>query len=325
MPVLDEHRAPDIVTGRRGFTPLVSIGVPVYNGERFLAQALDSLLGQTLQDFELIISDNASTDGTADICSDYAARDRRIRYIRQGSNIGGARNWNFVALEARGRYFKWASADDFCDLRMLEKCVAVLNADPSIVLCHGRTCIVDEETGERRPFAHDYSALDPRPSERFRTVLRSVVLNNAQQGVIRLDVLRRTGLDRPYPHGDLVLMAELALHGRFLLLPDVLFYRRLGPRTWSMQLQPAELRASFYVLATTPRLDRWRFHLGYFKAVLRAPITALEKLRTLRMVARYATGDLLRAMRIVKKKGARLAGGQHSTESTVPRKHVPSR
>jgi hypothetical protein len=312
MPALEERGARGNVT--EGFTPLVSIGLPVYNGARFLAQALDSLLGQTLQDFELIISDNASTDGTAHICLDYAARDARIRYIRQASNIGAPRNWNFVALEARGRYFKWASANDFCDPRMLEKCAAVLSADPSVVLCHGRTCIVDEETEEHRPFAHDFSAVDPRPSERFKTVLRSLVLNNAQMGVIRLDVLRRTSLEPPYLGGDLVLMAELALHGRFVLLPDILFYRRLGPQTWSMQLQPAELQAFFYPGAATQPLDR---HLDYFKAVLRAPIAASEKLRTLPMVARHATGDLLRAMKIIKKKGDRLVPRQHSSGSAT--------
>jgi glycosyltransferase involved in cell wall biosynthesis len=319
MPALEERGASGIVAERRGFAPLVSIGLPVCNGERFLAQALDTLLGQTLRDFELIISDNASTDGTADICLDYAAHDARIRYIRQACNIGGARNWNFVALEARGRYFKWASADDFCDPRMLEKCVAVLSADPSVVLCYGRACIVDEETEERWPFAHDYSALDPRPSERFTTVFRSLVLNNAQQGVLRLDVLRRTGLDRPFPHGDLVLMAELALHGRFVLLPDILFYRRLGPRTWSMRRPPAELQAFFYPgLAARPRVDRLRFYLDYFKTVLRAPITAAEKLRTLPVIARRATGDLLRAMRIIKDGSAQLQASIFR-DSRVPR------
>jgi glycosyltransferase involved in cell wall biosynthesis len=284
------------------FSPLVSIGLPVRNGERFLAQALDSLRSQTLQDFELIISDNASTDGTADICLDYAAREARIRYIRQPSNIGGPRNWNFVALEARGRYFKWASADDFCDPRMLEKCVAVLSADPSVVLCYGRACIVDEETGKHRPFTHDFCALDSRPSERLKTVLRSLVLTgNAQQGVIRLEVLRRTTLEPLYPQGDMVLMAELALRGRFVLLPDILFYRRLGPRTWSVRLQPAEWQAFHYPDSPARlRLDRLRFHVGYFKAVLRAPISASEKVRTLPLVARRATGDLLRAMGIIK-------------------------
>jgi hypothetical protein len=180
---------------------------------------------------------------------------------------------------------------------MLEMCVAVLNADPSVVLCHGRTCLVDEETSERRPFHHDFAAMQARPSERFETVCRSLVLNNAQNGVIRLETLRRTSLDRPYPHGDLVLMAELALYGRFILLPEILLYRRMGRETWSMQLTPAELQALYHPGSVNrPRLDRWRRHLDYLTTVLRAPIGSSEKLRTLPLVARHAVGDLLRGL-----------------------------
>jgi glycosyltransferase involved in cell wall biosynthesis len=94
--------------------PLVSVGLPVYNGERYLSRALDSILEQSLSDFELIISDNASSDTTEAICRDYARRDPRIRYVRQRENLGAPRNWNFVVHEARGRYFKWASASDYC-------------------------------------------------------------------------------------------------------------------------------------------------------------------------------------------------------------------
>jgi glycosyltransferase involved in cell wall biosynthesis len=287
--------------------PLVTIGLPVYNGVRYLAQALESLLGQTLADLEVVISDNASTDGTSEMCLAYAARDSRIRYFRQELNIGAPRNWNFVAQQARGKYFKWASANDFCEDQMLEKCVAVLDADPGAVLCHGRTCIVDEETSEHRPFAHDYSAMQPRPSERFRTVCRSLVLNNAQSGVIRLQALWRTRLDRPYPHGDLVLMAELALHGRFVLLPDILLYRRMGRETWSMQLKPAALQSLFHPgTQATPRLDRWRLHADYLSTVLRAPIATTEKLRILPLVARHAAGDLLRGLKLKKSRRAAL-------------------
>jgi glycosyltransferase involved in cell wall biosynthesis len=276
-----------------GREPLVSIGVFVYNGERFLAQQLDSLLGQTLRDFELIISDNASTDRTAEICREYEARDARVRYIRQPANIGAPRNWNFVADQARGQYFLGASANDFYDARMLEKCVAALAADPLAVLCYGRTCIVEEDTAERRPFLHDFSVMDARPSERFKTVRRCLVLNNAQMGLIRLDVLRRTGGDRVYPHGDLVLTAELALHGRFLLLPDVLLYRRFGARTWSMRLTRAELQALYYGDARGGHwLDRWRRHLDYLHTVVRAPIPPAEKLRLLPLIARHAGGAL---------------------------------
>ncbi|MCT7961886.1 glycosyltransferase family 2 protein [Laspinema sp. D1] len=93
-------------------TPKVSIGMPVYNGEPFIREALDSLLAQTFTDFELIISDNASTDGTEAICQEYAAKDKRIRYIRQTENRGAAANFQFVLDEAVGEYFMWAAHDD---------------------------------------------------------------------------------------------------------------------------------------------------------------------------------------------------------------------
>lgn len=281
--------------GPAGRAPLVSIGLPVYNGERFLAEAIDSLLSQTLADFELIISDNASTDRTAEICLDYAARDARIRYIRQESNIGAARNWNFLVQQARGQYFKWASAGDFCDPRMLQECVRALSADPSIVLCQGSTCLVDEETGERRRYASDVSAADPRPSERYKLVVRTLFLNNEVSGVVRLDVLRRTQLMNPaYTSSDLVLTAELALHGRIVLLPEILFYRRLGRASSTMHLQPAEVQALYFPgSAAQPRFRRWRRRIDLFRAIARAPISFSEKLRTLGVAAHGASRHLL--------------------------------
>jgi glycosyltransferase involved in cell wall biosynthesis len=263
-----------------GTAPLVSIGLPVYNGERFLVQALDSLLGQTLADLELIISDNASTDRTAEICKDYAARDARIRYIRQESNRGAIWNFNFVAQQARGQYFKWAVANDFYDLRLLEKCVGVLRSDPGAVLCLGRTCNVDEDTGERTPCRDDFGATDARPSDRFSVVARSLKLNNPCQGVVRLDVLRRTPLVRRYFGGDAVLTQELALYGQFVLLPEILLYRRFGARTWSEQLSQTERRIFYFADASVePAFPQWQRRIDLFGTVLRAPISGSEKLR----------------------------------------------
>lgn len=273
--------------------PLVSIGLPVYNGARFLEQALDSLLEQTLGDIEVIVSDNASTDRTAEICRGYAARDTRVRYIRQGSNIGALRNWNFVASQARGRYFKWASANDYCDGRLLEKCVDVLEADASVVLCHGRACIVDEATQERRPYGRDIPTTGGPPSERFRSVTSALGLNNPLCGVMRLDVLARTALIRPYLSGDLVLILELALHGRMVLLPEILFYRRFGSTTWSLKLKPADMQAFLHAgPARRPRFDRVRRHVDYFRVVLGTPMSSLERLRTLLFAAQHAARDL---------------------------------
>lgn len=272
-------------------TPLVSVGLPVYNGARFLPQALDSLLAQSLDDFELIVSDNASTDDTAAICADYARRDERIRYIRQNKNIGAPRNWSFVATVARGWYFKWASCNDRCPPQMLACCVATLESRPEAVLCYGRTCLVDEDTGEEYPYEGDVAIEDRCPSERFTHLLRALQLNNAQSGLIRLAALRQTGLDRPYPAGDLPLMAELALRGAFVLLPEVLLYRRMGVHTFSGGLV-GQAHQEFYGGHSTGLVDALRRNRDYALGILRAPIGLREQGRTLRHWMHHLTWDL---------------------------------
>jgi glycosyltransferase involved in cell wall biosynthesis len=276
----------------RASTPLVSIGVPVYNGARFLPQALDSLLGQRLPNLELIISDNASSDDTEAICRAYAAKDARVRYFRQTVNIGAPQNWNFVAKQARSKYFKWSSGNDFCPPDMLEKCVAVMEAESDVVLCHGRTCLIDEETGRREEYTRDIAIIEDLPHERFKTLYRTLALNNAQSGLIRAEALQRTRYDRSYPGGDVVLMAELALQGRFVLLPDVLLYRRMGRGTFSSLLTAAEMQA-FFDPAAKRGIGFWylRLHLDFLVTALRASISLPEKLRTLILVLRHAVWD----------------------------------
>ena len=122
----------------------LTIGLPVYNGERFLQESLQALLAQTWTDFELVISDNASTDSTAEICLEYAARDPRIRYVRQPVNMGAAPNHNYVASQARGRFFKWASHDDLYHPDLLQQCVLALEKHPEVVLAHCWDAYVDE-------------------------------------------------------------------------------------------------------------------------------------------------------------------------------------
>ena len=110
--------------------PRLNIGLPVYNGERYLAESLDSLLGQSYENFELIISDNASTDGTAEICRRYMKQDCRIRYICQPRNIRPAPNHNFLVGHARGELFKWAAYDDVYAHDLLKCCIDALDEYP---------------------------------------------------------------------------------------------------------------------------------------------------------------------------------------------------
>ncbi|HEY7378102.1 MAG TPA: glycosyltransferase [Steroidobacteraceae bacterium] len=269
--------------------PEVTIGLPVYNGERFLAQALDSLLGQTLTDFELVISDNGSEDRTEEICRAYAARDTRVRYVRHEVNRGATWNWNYVVHAARGEIFKWHSANDSCDPRMLQACAEVLRRDPRTVLCYPRTWLVDEAGVKLEQYALDIEVLEERPSSRFEYVREHLFMNNAQSGLIRLAPLRQTGLERPYPHGDMILMAEIALYGTWRLLPEALFYRRIDSQSVTRNLPKAELQAFLSPgRRSMPELQHLRENLDCVRSVLRAPIGLKERAAALRHIARRA-------------------------------------
>ncbi|MBI2826656.1 MAG: glycosyltransferase [Planctomycetia bacterium] len=258
--------------------PTVSVGMPVYNGERYLAKAIDSILAQTYADFELIISDNASLDRTQDIAHDYARRDSRISYIRQPANIGAPKNFRMVLDKARGQYFKWASANDLCDPDLLRLCKAVLDQRADVVLCFGKAVAIDDHGELVRPFDESFAIDDVRPSRRFAQVVDHLGVNNVYAGLFRAETLRRTKPEQAYPSADLVLIAELALYGKFHEVPHVLFYRREAPGSatkFRTKEEIIELRSpgarsrGFWPL--------WRCSLGQFSAALRSPITMSEK------------------------------------------------
>ncbi len=124
--------------------PRVSIGLPVYNGGQFVSKAIEAVLGQTFSDLELIISDNASTDSTEEICLAYASRDKRIRYYRNAANVGVNPNYRRVFSLATSEYFKWVTHDDLQTLDFLEKTVPILDRDPGVVVCYPRVVVIDE-------------------------------------------------------------------------------------------------------------------------------------------------------------------------------------
>jgi glycosyltransferase involved in cell wall biosynthesis len=277
------NAAPDLVDRK----PRVLIGVPVFNGERFLADALDSLLAQTLPGFEILISDNASTDRTQAICERYASIDPRVTYVRQEVNIGAPLNWNFVARANTCEYFKWASANDTVAPTMLQRCVDVLDADEGVVLAQGRTILVDEDTGATEAYSGDLALAEACPSDRLRSLILNLALNNGQSGVIRAAALRRTRLDRIYPNGDFVLMAELALQGRFAVLPDQLLFRRIGPTSFSTMLGKDDERRFFDPRrGTSLRGRQVRLHLDLLRSVLTANLPLPERVRCIDHVLR---------------------------------------
>jgi glycosyltransferase involved in cell wall biosynthesis len=280
--------APSIDPARR--IPRVTVGLPVYNGERYLRECLESLLAQDFTDFELIISDNGSTDATEAICRDFSARDSRIRYLREPENRGGAWNFNRLPALARGEYFRWVCHDDRCDPTHLRTCVEALDQAPgSVILVFTGTAFIDELGA---PTRRTEEMLDTRglpPHHRYRKVARTVRYSNAMFGLFRLAPLLKTRLHAPYANSDYVLFGELALLGEFWELPGHLFHRRLHPEMSRKLNRTQESVAIWFDTSKRgrrfyfPELSLIRDQIG---AVLRAPIGALEKLKALWVVPR---------------------------------------
>jgi glycosyltransferase involved in cell wall biosynthesis len=226
--------------------PKVSIGLPVRNGGRHLAEAIDSILAQTFPDFELIISDNASTDDTPAICARYAARDPRVRVIRQEHNIGAARNFNVVFARSTGKYFKWAAHDDLIHPSYLAACLAVLETQPDAVLCQSLVEIVDHDHSEREVFDHTaFGSARPAPSERLAARLRARPCTDLF-GLIRREALQDTALIAEHVGADRTLLIELALRGRFASVPEVLFFNRDHRDRCSRQLKSMRAQAKWF-------------------------------------------------------------------------------
>lgn len=286
--------------------PRLSLGLPVYNGEKYLPESLDALVGQTYTDFELVISDNASTDGTRDICCDYARRDPRIRYFRQPRNIGSAPNHHYVFRQSRGKLFKWCAADDLYARGLLERCVALLDEHPEAVLAHSFTAAIDETGKLIQALEYPLDTDSSSAPERFRTMLfgtgeddYGLIRADDQYGIIRADVLRRVTPQGSYYHSDRVFMAEIALHGPFYQIPDWLYFRRdhgdrpqqATPtvRGWCSNLDP---RRANKFLHPAPRLLA-EFVWGYVAAIQSAPLTLADKLVCYRMLMRWGAGRVL--------------------------------
>ena len=272
--------------------PRLSVGLPVYNGENFLAESLEALLGQSYDDFELIISDNASTDGTADICRHYIKQDSRISYFRQPRNIGCGPNHNFLVEQARGELFKWASHDDLYARDLLERCVAALDEYPHVVLAHSWTAMIDSSRAVTKAVEYTLASASPRAPERFRSALFDKG-GDDDGGVIRMDVLRRIRPHDSYHHADRTLVTEIGLYGPFYQIPDWLYFRRDHPeraeracptvRTRCANLDP---RRSDPLRHPVLRLYA-EYIWGYATAIRRAPLSPGDRRECYGHLARW--------------------------------------
>jgi glycosyltransferase involved in cell wall biosynthesis len=270
--------------------PLVSVGVPVFNGEAFLEDAIRSVLAQTLDNLELILCDNASQDRTAEICSDYAARDPRVRYFRNPRNLGAAANYNLAFSHARGRYFKWLAHDDRMLPPYLAKTRRALEERTDAVLCNTVISYIDAAGAQLGLYDSKLSGSDSlAPSERFAwMVLRSHSCVDFF-GLIRRDALHDSLLHGTFHGADRALLAQLALRGRMVQLPAPLLAHREHPNRYTRAQQRSSDRASWHDSghkgqATFPT---WRLYGEYLKLVRREALTPTERSRCYTVLARW--------------------------------------
>ena len=258
--------------------PKISIGLPVFNGGQFLEQAINSILSQTFTDFELIISDNASTDRTSEICRQYQAKDSRICYRRNETNIGAGKNFNLTFQVSRGKYFCWAGHDDFYATQFLEKCVEVLENDSNVVLCH--TIIVEiDEDGKILQFINRQKGFSLDPYERFRGLAGLDHNCEDSSGLIRSDILRKTNLLLDYTDSDRTLLAEISLYGRFQRVSEPLFYKRIHSKMSTKEFPDWYDRMVWWSPENKDRIvfPHWLQFSHYVKIIAKAPIGLVQQ------------------------------------------------
>ncbi|HEV7524948.1 MAG TPA: glycosyltransferase [Acidimicrobiia bacterium] len=271
----------------------VTIALPVYNGENFIERAIESILGQTYRDFELLISDNGSTDRTREICLAFAARDARIRYFRSDVNRGAGWNYENARALARGTdYFKWAAHDDIIAPTFLERCVAALDADPEAVLAFSGVAAIDAAGDLIRLKKRQVEATSDRASERFRGVIRSNADPEAVFGLMRVNALAHTRGQGDYVASDRVLLAELAVQGTFYEVPEVLLFNRDHPSR-SVRITGGDFRklTSWFAPGKPEQfMPNWRLWREYGHAARHAPISARERMRCIALLPSFLRG-----------------------------------
>lgn len=273
--------------------PLVTVGLPVYNGERFVAKSIETLLAQTFRDFKVLVSDNASTDRTGEICREWAARDPRIEYHRNATNIGMAGNYNLTFGLSRSKYFRWATADDFCAPELLEDHVKVLEGDPQIALAYSQAWFVDEDGKPYEVWKDELHLMGDDPVERFKAVVVKIRRVHHHLGLMRAECMRRTGGIAKHVSSDVGFIAEMSLLGKFYQIDKQQFFRRLHRDSSSWATNDEKHQARRYHASNVSRIpfSRFRYHGYLLKVVQRSSLSRAQRLDLYAFLARRTASE----------------------------------
>jgi len=259
-----------------------------------VSEAIASILGQTFGDLELVISDNASTDRTKQICREYEALDPRVRYIRQGRNRGAAPNYDFVFEQARGEYFKWAAHDDVVHESFLEKAVEALETHPEVALVYSKVREIDEHgdvTGTYDAYEDRLRLSAPEPHVRFGDMI--CVPHNCVGffGLMRTSQLARTNLHAPYEGADRTLLAEMALMGPIHRIPEYLIDRRDHPGAYTRSRRLGD-RIGWWDVEKVGKVTfpAWRSAVEYHRSIQRVPLSLTERVLCYSQFGRWIVG-----------------------------------
>lgn len=261
--------------------PRVSIGLPIYNGEKYLEETLESITSQTFTDFELIISDNGSSDRTAEICKKFVGRDRRIRYYRNEKNLGVAPNYNRVFELSSGEYFKWADYDDILEYDFLAKCVDGLDNNPRAVVSFPKVRQIDENGQFIRDYESPADTSSPRPEVRFRNLILYPEKAVQAMGLMRSDIVRKTVMHGSYPSSDEVFLAHLALFGDYHEISERLLNVRVHPgNSTAGVLISQRARVLFFDTSLEDKavLLKWLYLKGCLTAIKDSPLNFNQRL-----------------------------------------------
>jgi glycosyltransferase involved in cell wall biosynthesis len=272
-------------------TPPVTIGLPVYNGENYLAEAIQSLQAQTFGDFSLIISDNASTDSTEEIIRDVAKADSRIVYHRQETNLGGPANYDFTLHQASSEFFLWHAHDDLRAPEYLEKTHQVIRASEETTIAYTRGQWIDESgtVGDLKPCYPGLSASDV--NKRLRAAIRFGP--DLMFGLMRRAALLCTGGHGAFVGGDRLTIAEMALLGPFIEIDEPLWYNRRHPERYSAMASDAHGKAQWWnpSMNGSVSFPRWKGLASYIGVVSRSSLGAGDKARCLLSIGRSLLDD----------------------------------